>query len=112
MGNPITWGHELHKLSGTISPNAHDTRNRTLLMYAGGFGQMKTTEFILWHPNLDINRVDDTHKSALHHTCRKTSALIDWKSQDPNQAKIVEMIVHRGGYIDKRDYNGATPMMV
>ena len=112
MGDPMTWGHELQKLQGYISPNAHDTRARTVLMYACGYGQVKCAEFLMAHPMLDINRLDDTEKSVLHHACRKTVQLIGLNSQDGLQATLVKMLAARGALVDLKDYNGVTPLMV
>lgn len=81
-------------------------------MYACGYGQVKCAEFLMAHPCLDINRLDDTEKSVLHHACRKTTQLIGLNSQDGLQATLVKMLAARGAQCDLKDYNGVTPLMI
>jgi len=85
--------------------NCSDIRGRTTLIYASAFGNIAVVEFLLAVPTIDVNAVDDTMKSALHHAAKKGS------TQAAVQAQIVQLLVGAKACIEARDHNGCTPVM-
>merc|ERR1711988_514897 len=57
---------------------------------------------------IEVNAVDDTDKTALHHAARRASL----QSEDENkQADIITALIHSKAYIEARDHNGCTALM-
>lgn len=87
--------------------NTSDVRGRTALIYASAFGNKDVVAYMLTLPDLDVNALDDTQKSALHHASKKARS----NTRDTAQADIVAMLVRGGAYVEARDHNGCTALM-
>ncbi|CAD7965119.1 unnamed protein product [Amoebophrya sp. A120] len=98
--------------SELLSPNVRDSRWRTLLMYACGFGQAEVVHFLLKNPFIQINARDDSNLTALHHCCRKNSKMRAAVKHDNAQAELVTALLQFGAMINAADSHGVTPLMV
>ncbi|CAJ1428649.1 unnamed protein product, partial [Effrenium voratum] len=86
--------------------NASDIRGKTALIYAASYGNREVVDYLLTKgKEVEVNAVDDTDKTALHHAARRTSA------DDERQADIITMLLHAKAYIEARDHNGCTALM-
>jgi hypothetical protein len=112
LGEPWIWGREMMLLEGSVQSDAQDVRGKTLLMYAAGYSSMKCISYLLQHPCLDINAVDDSDKTALHHACRRTQTLRDHQKCDCYQANLVKLLCTWGANLDVQDHKGRTPMHI
>jgi len=60
------------KLSAKPNLNASDIRGKTALIYSSAFGNKKIVDYLLSKKHeVDVNIVDDTQKSALHHATKR-----------------------------------------
>lgn len=111
---------ELHVLKKMIEPgtgimskfsqrpnlNASDVRGKTALIYASSYGHREVVEYLLSKSkDIEVNAVDDTDKTALHHAARRNV------EDDEKQADIITMLLHAKAYIEARDHNGCTALM-
>lgn len=88
-----------------LSAEHADLRRRTPLMYAAGFGHAAVVRFLLQEAQAEVNQVDDTQKTALHHAAKPRGASAD-------QVEIVRLLCAATAMIDARDHNGCTPLML
>eukprot|EP00931_Biecheleriopsis_adriatica_P061147 TRINITY_DN36762_c0_g1_i1.p1 TRINITY_DN36762_c0_g1~~TRINITY_DN36762_c0_g1_i1.p1 ORF type:complete len:1235 (+),score=381.11 TRINITY_DN36762_c0_g1_i1:89-3793(+) len=96
----------MSKFSNKPNLNASDIRGKTALIYAAGFGNQEVVEFLLGK-EIEVNAVDDTDKTALHHAARRTGSEEDSQAQ----ADIISAILHAKAYLEARDHNGCTALM-
>eukprot|EP00450_Noctiluca_scintillans_P007425 CAMPEP_0194496230 /NCGR_PEP_ID=MMETSP0253-20130528/13568_1 /TAXON_ID=2966 /ORGANISM="Noctiluca scintillans" /LENGTH=1087 /DNA_ID=CAMNT_0039337603 /DNA_START=27 /DNA_END=3290 /DNA_ORIENTATION=- len=94
----------------STSVNCSDVGGKTPLMYAAAFGNAEVVEYFLTLSDIDINALDDTQKTALHHASKKSRKRRQ-EVQDSTQATIVQLLINRGAYIEARDHNGCTALM-
>jgi len=90
-----------------VNLNSSDIRGRTTLIYAAAFGNRGIVDYLLTQPGVDVNALDDTQKSALHHASKR----IRNETDEAAQAEIVELLVAAGAYVEARDHNGCTALM-
>jgi len=91
--------------------NSGDARGKTSLMYAGALGHSAVVEYLLAHQDeVDVNTVDDTQKSALHHASKRGPARRQGESLRV-QEQIVKMLLEGGATLEARDHNGCTALM-
>jgi len=90
-----------------LNLNSSDVRGRTALIYASAFGNSGVVDYLLTQSDMEVNALDDTQKSALHHACKKARSNPD----DITQANIVSLLVRAGSYVEARDHNGCTSLM-
>lgn len=87
--------------------NASDVRGKTALTYAASFGNKEVVDYLLSKGReIEVNAVDDTDKTALHHAARRTTP-----TDEERQADIISMLLTAKAYIEARDHNGCTPLM-
>lgn len=87
--------------------NCTDARGKTSLMFAAACGHREVVDYLLSHKKmLDINSVDNTNKTALHHAATRAR-----KSPKNVQTGIVRMLLQSNASLEARDHNGCTPLM-
>merc|ERR1712217_716571 len=97
---------------GKLDLNSSDIRGKTPLIYASAFGKKVCVEFLLRTPEVDVNALDDTQKSALHHAAKRMrSSAEELEENRANASDIVSMLLNAGAYIEARDHNGCTALM-
>ncbi|CAE7213566.1 unnamed protein product [Symbiodinium pilosum] len=97
----------MSKFTQKANLNASDVRGKTALTYAASFGNKEVVDYLLSKgKEIEVNAVDDTDKTALHHAARRTSP-----TDDERQADIISMLLTAKAYIEARDHNGCTPLM-
>lgn len=98
-------------VSNRPSLNVSDVRGKTALIYAAAFGNRDVVKYLLeLSSEVDVNYVDDTKKSALHHASKRARR-IEGAAADMSQADIVRMLIEAGSLIEARDHNGCTALM-
>mmetsp|Transcript_33661 Transcript_33661/g.66197 ORF Transcript_33661/g.66197 Transcript_33661/m.66197 type:complete len:1170 (+) Transcript_33661:123-3632(+) len=91
--------------------NSSDIRGKTALMYAAAFGHTSVVQYLLSRSKeVDVNLVDDTKKSALHHACKRVKQR-RLEECDEGQAEIVDMLLEAQAQLEARDHNGCTAIM-
>mmetsp|Transcript_36680 Transcript_36680/g.84390 ORF Transcript_36680/g.84390 Transcript_36680/m.84390 type:complete len:1127 (-) Transcript_36680:98-3478(-) len=105
----------MSKFSTKPSLNCTDVRGKSPLIYAAAFGHKSVVMHLLGVEDTEVNLVDDTLKSALHHACKKARSKRSENdvgaSADADQAEIVTQLVNRNATLEGRDHNGVTPLM-
>jgi len=92
--------------------NASDIRGKTGLMYAAAFGNKDCVEYLVGkRPELDVNALDDTQKTALHHACKRSRRHRSDSNGDA-QGQVVGILLDAGVALESRDHNGSTPLML
>jgi len=107
--------------------NCSDIRGKTPLIYAAAFGNKAVVAFLVEKPEVDINAMDDTQKSAMHHASKRARKRRDTVTTlgaerasiagpggfatDDTQAEIVDSLIKAKGYLEARDHNGCTALM-
>jgi kinesin family member C2/C3 len=95
----------MSRFSNRPNLNASDIRGKTALIYASSFGNREVVEYLLTKvKEIDVNAIDDTDKTALHHASKRPCA-------DEGQAAIITMLLHAKAYLEARDHNGCTALM-
>jgi ankyrin repeat protein len=89
--------------SKKVDINGRDVRGKTALIYAAAFGHFAIVEWLLSQSSIQVNIVDDTHRSALHHVAKMAHY-----GQSPD---IAEALLKAGAVSDLRDHIGCTPLM-
>merc|ERR1712008_485081 len=82
------------------------------LMYAAAFGHTSVVQYLLSRSKeVDVNLVDDSKKSALHHACKrvKQRRLAEY---DEEHAEIVDMLLEAQAQLEARDHDGRTAIML
>lgn len=81
-------------------------------MFAAACGHKDIVEYLLskTRDGLDVNALDDTQKSALHHAARRTKPLRQGE-RTTTQADIAQLLLRAGAAIESRDHNGCTSLM-
>lgn len=92
---------------GRLNLNASDIRGRTTLIYAAAFGNVEVVEYLLAQKDVDVNAIDDTQKSALHHASKKART----SPEETRQSEIIRCLVGASAYVEARDHNGCTALM-
>ena len=92
------------------SSNCCDIRGKTPLIYATAFGNNDIVEYLLAMPDVDVNAVDDTKTTPLHHASKRASKRRE-EENDRVQAEIILMLIQAGASLEARDNNGCTPVM-
>merc|ERR1712217_408232 len=84
--------------------NSSDIRGKTALIYAATFGHRTIVEYLLSKPpkDVDVNAVDDTKKTALHHAVKRRGYA---------QSEIVDLLLQKRALLEAQDHNGCTPLM-
>jgi ankyrin repeat protein len=77
-------------------------------MFAAAFGNAAVVEYILRAANVQVDRVDDTGKSALHHACRRECLQTEDQIM---QWWVITYLLRAETDIDMRDEKGRTPLM-
>eukprot|EP00435_Cladocopium_sp_Y103_P055120 s731_g18.t1 len=96
----------MSKFSQRPNLNASDIRGKTALIYASSYGHREVVDYLLnKSKDIEVNAVDDTDKTALHHAARRNS------DDEEQQADIITMLLHAKAYIEARDHNGCTALM-
>eukprot|EP00928_Gymnodinium_smaydae_P027335 TRINITY_DN21177_c0_g1_i2.p1 TRINITY_DN21177_c0_g1~~TRINITY_DN21177_c0_g1_i2.p1 ORF type:complete len:1189 (+),score=375.48 TRINITY_DN21177_c0_g1_i2:67-3633(+) len=90
--------------------NCSDIRGKTPLIYAAAFGNKAVVEYLLSKSEVDINAMDDTQKSAMHHASKRARKRREG-AYDTVQAEIVHMLIQAKASIEARDHNGCTALM-
>jgi len=62
---------------------------------------------LLAQSDVDVNAIDDTQKSALHHASKRGRTSLE----ETRQSDIIRCLVRGGSYIEARDHNGCTALM-
>jgi len=88
-----------------VDVNCGDVRGRTALIYASAFGHGEVVKYFLTSPDIEVNAIDDTLKTALHHAAKKA------RSQDGVQVQIVQLLIDAKAHVEARDHNGCTALM-
>jgi len=99
----------MSKFATRPSLNSNDIRGKTALIYASAFGNKDIVEYLVSKSEIDVNILDDTQKSALHHASKRTRRRRG--ELGDTQAEIVNLLLHAGAYIEGRDHNGCTALM-
>merc|ERR1711920_240437 len=96
----------MSKFSSRPNLNSSDIRGKNALIYGAAFGHKEILEYLLTKhkKEVDVNTLDDTSKSALHHACKK-------KACSEGNAEIISMLIEAGAHLEARDHNGWTPLM-
>jgi len=89
--------------SKRIDVNCCDVRGKTPLIYASAFGNLGTVEWLLQKPDINVNVVDDTLRSALHHSAKM--------AHFGSAPDIVRLLLSAGANVNARDHIGSTPLM-
>eukprot|EP00929_Paragymnodinium_shiwhaense_P115933 TRINITY_DN8509_c0_g4_i1.p1 TRINITY_DN8509_c0_g4~~TRINITY_DN8509_c0_g4_i1.p1 ORF type:complete len:1229 (+),score=336.65 TRINITY_DN8509_c0_g4_i1:129-3689(+) len=89
--------------------NCSDIRGKTPLIYAAAFGNKQVVEYLLSKSEVEVNAMDDTQKSAMHHASKRARKCRD--GSDMVQAEIVAMLIKSKSYLEARDHNGCTALM-
>lgn len=89
--------------SKKLDVNCCDVRGKTPLIYASAFGNLSIVEWLLEKPDINVNAVDDTQRSALHHTAKM--------AHFGSAPDIVKMLLNAGAIVNSRDHIGTTPLM-
>jgi hypothetical protein len=89
--------------SKKIDVNCCDVRGKTPLIYACAFGNLSVVEWLVAKPDINVNAVDDTQRSPLHH-----SAKMAHFGSAPDIAKT---LLNAGAIVNARDHIGSTPLM-
>merc|ERR1719336_1131279 len=93
-------GASTAKVSIRPNLNASDIRGKTALIYASAFGNKDIVEYLLSRAReIDVNAVDDTQKSALHHASKRARTRRDG-AFDEIQAGIVSLLLQSGAYME------------
>merc|ERR1712151_1241438 len=100
----------MSKFSARPNLNCSDIRGKTPLIYAAAFGHKEVVEFLVQYPEVDVNAMDDTQKSAMHHASKRARKNRDTPN-DSVQAEIVELLIKQKAYLEARDHNGCTALM-
>jgi len=97
----------MSKFSQRPNLNASDIRGKTALIFASSYGHREVVDYLLnkAKDSIEVNAVDDTDKTALHHAARRSS------EDEELQADIITMLLHAKAYIEARDHNGCTALM-
>lgn len=102
----------LSKFTSKLNLNASDIRGKTALIYAAAFGHKAIVDFLVSKREIDVNLVDDTLKSPLHHSSKGgRAANSPVAPEDKNQADICRVLLRAGCAIEARDHNGCTALM-
>jgi len=88
--------------------NVVDSRHRTALMHACGWGNLGVCS-LLCAEGADVTIKGDCLRSALHYACRRFEGAND-RSQDDFK-RICELLLSKKAYLEDVDTNGATPVM-
>jgi len=98
----------MSKFSSRPNLNSSDIRGKTCLIYACAFGHKEIVLYLLTKTKeVDINAVDDTMKSALHHACKRAKS----SDSDTVNIDIVGALIEADANKEARDHNGCTPLM-
>mmetsp|Transcript_91797 Transcript_91797/g.259194 ORF Transcript_91797/g.259194 Transcript_91797/m.259194 type:complete len:1206 (+) Transcript_91797:117-3734(+) len=100
----------MSRFSSRPNLNCSDIRGKTPLIYAAAFGNKEVVEYLLSKTEVDINAMDDTQKSAMHHALKRARRRREI-TYDMVQAEIVDMLIRAKGYLEARDHNGCTALM-
>jgi ankyrin repeat protein len=99
------------KLSSRPNLNCSDLRGKTSLIYASAFGNKNIVDYLLTKKHeVEVNGMDDTQKSALHHAAKQARKLQS-EARDNVQADLVRALIAAGAIVEARDHNGCTPLM-
>eukprot|EP00427_Karlodinium_veneficum_P054539 CAMPEP_0169423816 /NCGR_PEP_ID=MMETSP1017-20121227/67701_1 /TAXON_ID=342587 /ORGANISM="Karlodinium micrum, Strain CCMP2283" /LENGTH=772 /DNA_ID=CAMNT_0009533543 /DNA_START=103 /DNA_END=2419 /DNA_ORIENTATION=+ len=90
------------RADGKLNLNASDIRGRTTLIYAAAFGNVELAQ-----SDVDVNAIDDTQKSALHHASKRGRTSLE----ETRQSDIIRCLVRGGSYIEARDTMGVTQLL-
>lgn len=95
--------------SSRPNPNAIDSRGRTALMLAAASGHSQAVEALLGHTEtgLDVNWVDGTLKTALHHAAMRSPHGDEVFSGD-----LVEKLIQAGLCVEAVDVKGRTALQL
>ncbi|CAK0837833.1 unnamed protein product [Prorocentrum cordatum] len=98
----------MSKFTSRPNLNSSDIRGKNCLIYACAFGHKEVVDYLLSKTKeVDVNAVDDTAKSALHHSCKRAKA----SSEDTVNVEIVSALIEADANKEARDHNGCTPLM-
>mmetsp|Transcript_57441 Transcript_57441/g.136550 ORF Transcript_57441/g.136550 Transcript_57441/m.136550 type:complete len:1127 (-) Transcript_57441:69-3449(-) len=97
----------MSKFQTRPSMNCTDVRGQSPLIYAAAFGHTSVVKLLLSMDETDVNLVDNTFKSALHHACKRQHS----PSANEDQAEIVRMLVSNNASLEGREHNGIVPLM-
>lgn len=86
--------------------NSVDVRGRTALMHAASSGSIDTVHYLLQCSNVDVNRIDDSRRTALHHCVRPAADVEPSLTVDCAHA-----LLQRRAHLEARDHNGLTVLM-
>mmetsp|Transcript_4059 Transcript_4059/g.15146 ORF Transcript_4059/g.15146 Transcript_4059/m.15146 type:complete len:1253 (-) Transcript_4059:32-3790(-) len=98
-------------LTSKPSLNSSDVRGKTSLIYASAFGNKDVVKYLLGKREVDVNALDDTQKSALHHASKRAVQLGGQGEGDNVQSEIVNMLINAGASVKARDHNGCCALM-
>mmetsp|Transcript_96986 Transcript_96986/g.278680 ORF Transcript_96986/g.278680 Transcript_96986/m.278680 type:complete len:1237 (-) Transcript_96986:58-3768(-) len=98
-------------LTSKPSLNSSDVRGKTSLIYASAFGNKDIVKYLLGKREVDVNALDDTQKSALHHASKRAVQLNGQGEGDNVQSEIVNMLINAGASVKARDHNGCCALM-
>lgn len=96
------------RFTSKINLNASDIRGKTALTYASAFGHAELVSYFLSQREVDVNVLDDTQKTALHHACKGSRQ----NQEDKVQAWIATELLRNGAQLEARDHNGCTALML
>jgi len=97
--------------TGRPDLNCCDVLGKTALMYAATFSSKSVVEYLVARrEEVDVNALDNTQKSALHHGCKRAKSRRG-AVYDGLQCDIVTILLHHGACLEGRDHNGCTALM-
>lgn len=95
-----------------VNIGTSDTSGWNALAFATNFGNKDVVEYLLQQKDIDVNAMDKKQRITLHHAAKKTRKRAPPQGPDTNQAAIIEMLIQHGAYVEARDENGCTPLML
>eukprot|EP00927_Polykrikos_kofoidii_P033161 TRINITY_DN28068_c0_g1_i2.p1 TRINITY_DN28068_c0_g1~~TRINITY_DN28068_c0_g1_i2.p1 ORF type:complete len:1273 (+),score=350.36 TRINITY_DN28068_c0_g1_i2:78-3896(+) len=103
-------GTMIARFSSKFNLNCSDIRGKTPLIYAAAFGNKKVVEYLLAQPEVEVNAMDDTQKTAMHHASKRARKRRE-NSNDTIQAEVVQLLITAKSFLEARDHNGCTALI-